>query len=896
MRNEVTTGHLQRFLEINHELLDGIYAFDDQSTDGTREMLEAHGAHVMSSNVRSFGRELETKNQLLSRIYSEEGQATWIFRLDADEACFATRDELEGECHVAEVASFDAISFAHLNLWKSGSMARIDDSYNSFRPLRMWKVGSGAFFPSTSGLHVTSEPMGLAKVYESAAFPIVHYGFLTEPLILDKAKTYWDFGQRGYPLHRLLLDHDKRTSSVEDLVASMGSRWESTAGNENDIQQKTSHEVLIQFNTLVEREDKPKPSVTIVCLVYKGVDWLEMQYAEILNLLSEFPAGHVDYLFVANDATDEVLAFLSENDIKHVSFKGKASADEWYINSVYRAYNFGVNESGSEYALLVNSDMSYARGFLGNMFAQWNKKDFLVARLIESGRLKSGTHGIERDLGSHPSNFRRKEFEELAKKLSAPGVAVGGLFMPLLINRETFLSLGGFPEGNLTLAGYEAYLGGQPHEYASPGQQCVPGDQAFFGLAKTKGIEHKTAMDSFAYHFQEGEMRRTRSAAGKKVRTGIWVVNDSVSGLNGEDVFWNSLVKHLKALGIRVETVEAKRPASRWEDLTMPMRLVFSLLSRRMRGPGPRLIFQNATYQFPLRAIRTVALLQDRPKLARVRWLQRLVVRFSSLVVTNDSRYFSSVVGRKSRWVPLPLSDYWYSNIAEHSNNLQENKNPTVIFVGSFTATKGWSQVEALISDSKNLNWILVSKYPLPKKLQHISSSSRIEIHSQLSPESLRSLYRRSHVLICSSPTETQHIASLEALSQGVRVVTTPVGHLGSFREGEHAWGFVAHEVTESMIRQAALKSFDPKSILQSVGIGRDHLWQLWTSLFREELQKTFELPGKASKLSTFKGRVISALLHVTRRGRRSVINRLFNLRSNIRKVLTKSGNSQLLR
>lgn len=54
VRNEVSTGHLNRFIQYNLELFDKLYVYDDASTDGTAEILSKHATVLVRLVEKSF--------------------------------------------------------------------------------------------------------------------------------------------------------------------------------------------------------------------------------------------------------------------------------------------------------------------------------------------------------------------------------------------------------------------------------------------------------------------------------------------------------------------------------------------------------------------------------------------------------------------------------------------------------------------------------------------------------------------------------------------------------------------------------------------------------------------------------------------------------------------------
>jgi glycosyltransferase involved in cell wall biosynthesis len=238
--------------------------------------------------------------------------------------------------------------------------------------------------------------------------------------------------------------------------------------------------------------------VSICCLIYKSLPWLEFVYRQ-LQAYTDL-AGR-EFFFVANDATPEVLASLRQRAIPHyIHHNSAAQQSEWFINNVYRAYNFGAAKAQGDFLVFINSDMAFSPNWLTHLTQAYNGSNCLTSRLVESGRLASGQYGIERDFGTNYSNYREADFLAFCQRTAAPQVREGGLYMPLLIHREAFLKVGGYPEGNVR-QGSDLFA----PVVAQPGEPCVTGDLALMRKLSSLGIIHQTVFNSLVYHFQRGE-------------------------------------------------------------------------------------------------------------------------------------------------------------------------------------------------------------------------------------------------------------------------------------------------------------------------------------------------------------------------------------------------------
>ena len=160
--------------------------------------------------------------------------------------------------------------------------------------------------------------------------------------------------------------------------------------------------------------------------------------------------------------------------------------DEYYLCRVYRCWNYCVESSDAEYVCLVNSDMAFSPGWLEALERRLDGSHLPVSRLVEPGLLRPGQHAIEIDLGRDPTSFPWGSWVALAADLRSDEVQPGGLFMPCVLHRETFLRVGGYPHGNV---------------------DGVSGDKILFDKMAAAGFKHVTCFDSLVYHMQEGERR-----------------------------------------------------------------------------------------------------------------------------------------------------------------------------------------------------------------------------------------------------------------------------------------------------------------------------------------------------------------------------------------------------
>jgi GT2 family glycosyltransferase len=234
--------------------------------------------------------------------------------------------------------------------------------------------------------------------------------------------------------------------------------------------------------------------VTIALLGYKSVPWIDFAVAGIAKAKNR---TKYKLMVVGNDPTDEVA---NSGRLTHI-FRNPDPA-EYYINRVYRAWNYAVKEAQTDLVVLLNSDMRVSDGWLDALVEAYGKdEDYVLpcSLLVESGRIESAMPEHVKNFGTTPDNFQYANWESHATymrhrsdtlkniSLTKQGNSEPGrLFMPVLLNRDAFLAVNGYPEGNVN---------------------GVSGDRVLFNRLWEIGYNHVTALGSVVYHVQEGEMR-----------------------------------------------------------------------------------------------------------------------------------------------------------------------------------------------------------------------------------------------------------------------------------------------------------------------------------------------------------------------------------------------------
>lgn len=219
--------------------------------------------------------------------------------------------------------------------------------------------------------------------------------------------------------------------------------------------------------------------VTLVTLVYRSTMWLDFVMDGVERAKSNI---RYRWFIAANDAPAEV----SSDPRVELDFRNENPA-EFYINRVYRAWNVAVREAPTQLVVLLNNDMYVSDYWLDQLL--WLKKSqpktVPTSLLVESGRVPSAMPEHVMNFGMNPEEFKREEFAAHAATIRKPAaLELGRLYMPIIVDRQEFLDIGGYPDGN------------------PPG---TTGDKDLIRRYTEAGFTHQTCMGSIVYHCVMGE-------------------------------------------------------------------------------------------------------------------------------------------------------------------------------------------------------------------------------------------------------------------------------------------------------------------------------------------------------------------------------------------------------
>lgn len=237
-----------------------------------------------------------------------------------------------------------------------------------------------------------------------------------------------------------------------------------------------------------------KQSVTIIGMIYKDSEYLDFMMDGITRY--GYADGYdVGYSIIANDATESIMNKIRNQNINHIEYHD-ANPNDYYLNRVYRAWNYGAVKAKGDIVVFINSDMAFSHGWLDNLLRQLKPNTIPCSRLVESGKLGSGQHAVVQNFGRSPKEYNENDFLKFVNEIKKEETHDMGLYMPCAIYKNDFIASGGYPEGNI----YEGGIGQYKTKYK------ISGDDYFFHYNHfMKQKKHCTVFDSIVYHIQEGE-------------------------------------------------------------------------------------------------------------------------------------------------------------------------------------------------------------------------------------------------------------------------------------------------------------------------------------------------------------------------------------------------------
>lgn len=869
--NELEKGNLERFFKYTSQIVNDIIIYDDCSTDGSFEYAQQHATTVIRGVKNDFSSEISHKQQML--VEALKLKADFILWLDTDEVLTrGAKEELQKLCHICHERDIDGISFHQLNIWRSATWRRLDSLYDDGWFVRLWRVMPGiSFHGAKKGLHQNLIPECILNIEKSHQIAVLHYGFADKKNLAYKYLIYKSHGQRGYEMLDRLID--EKTLSLVRIPKDLFP--EGLWIEEKKPDKISFYEALSYVEFFKHAVFRPK--YTIACLIYKSVDWLEFVYKQILKYTD---LNEVEFFFVANDATTEIKQYLRENYLPHFIFENtQAQKSEWYINNVYRAYNYAAKMAKGDFIIFINSDMAFSPDWLNSLIAAYDGRNVIASRLVESGKLEVGEYGIKKNFGKKISQYREDEFLIYANGIKENKIGNGGLFMPLFVRRDMFLSVNGYPEGNVKKNSDIFDV-----EIAKPGEELISGDNILIKRLEKNGIYHHTAFSSIVYHFQEGEKDEFDNILSERSKIEIAICNDYCHGIMGERVLWNYLLESLPgAYPVDKNIVPDHRFESRARQYIAYER------------PSTSIVIQNASFIDTIDPSRhTIIFLQDDLRqMGRASTRQELNLKLADTLVTNSIQTALSYPEFDFEIIPVGIDADLFcvrdKKLLRKKYSFGDEK--IGIFVGSFSETKGWSKIVECIHHYSDITWILVSKYAEAYNAPNIRAFHRID---QLT---LSELLNCADFFIIGSRVETQCLAALEANLCDLPVVMPLVGIYRDFTSDERDQVGIFGDNLILGVELVFTRKFSPRQTIIEKGLTVEATLKLWHALVQKIIQK-IRIQNITTKNSTKSNKNVTNFKYKTEiLIRQYLLLPIFGRRHlNIRKWISLSGFKRILK
>jgi hypothetical protein len=249
-----------------------------------------------------------------------------------------------------------------------------------------------------------------------------------------------------------------------------------------------------------------KPKVVMYCQIGRSLDMAQFAIKRAIDNTG-MPKEDFDIVFVCWKTSDEVYAWLKENNYKYVDME--YDEGKGFLWNLYKGWNFGyeVGFQFADYVCPIATDHSFYPGWLANMMKHAQPNRIVNCKLIEPGTLP--TLHTARNFGvTLDGEFREQEFLDFAKNihdsnkdvLAMDEGAYGHRFdaMPFVCPKDVWERFG--PMSKVIVNG-------------SPDPErifvnSVTGDTHFFNVCKANGVQVVKALDAISYHCGGLETRR----------------------------------------------------------------------------------------------------------------------------------------------------------------------------------------------------------------------------------------------------------------------------------------------------------------------------------------------------------------------------------------------------
>jgi len=573
------------------------------------------------------------------------------------------------------------------------------------------------------------------------------------------------------------------------------------------------NKILELYPYLLKKEKEKEVHISYVCLIYKSTKWLQFVYEQLLKFTNL--EGN-EFFFIANDAHPSVLEYLKDKDIPHyIHNNTEEQKKEWYINNVYRAYNYGGRMAKGKYIIFINSDMAFTPNWSEKMVNSITNGTCITSRLVERGILSSGTYGIEKNFGDNYNNYKEQEFIEYAQSIEENVLKDEGLFMPLLLQKTHFEQVNGYPEGNI-IVGSDIF---NP-VYATPKDDLISGDRIFMKKLESIGVYHKTNFSSIVYHFQQGEMleeipksvvvnanTNTNTNTNTNANTNIgWLVNDTLTCIPGTKTFWHFLLENIEDL------VDKTNGYTTFDNLP-------NNIENDLQHTKPKYIIRNATYFRNINTdTYTISILQDNHIKNLFALTQQIDVLNNTNLTIANSKYvydaYKQYITNDYRIIPLGTNFKLFKPVKDRNPDILPN---SILYIGSsMVYPKGFDRLLRIVNEMPEQNFCFIMKDNFTVEQLPLYCQKRVKIFNSITEKEIVPIINSCAMGICTSYEETQHLGGIEICACNKPMVATKVGWYYDLCDTEE-WGVLANDtnfVEKINYVMSNLDNFSPRECL----------------------------------------------------------------------------------
>ncbi len=297
-----------------------------------------------------------------------------------------------------------------------------------------------------------------------------------------------------------------------------------------------------------------------------------------------------------------------------------------------------------------------------------------------------------------------------------------------------------------------------------------------------------------------------------------WLVNDILTCIPGTKTFWHDLLEWLPEL------------EDKCNGYTPYNILPYNIERDWINGGNVDYIIRNASYFRPMNVqVKTISLLQD---LLPNNDEQLSVCNKSDIVVFNSpytQAHYIDKITTKTVMIPLGVDFNKFIPIEKTYNdelNILEN---SILFIGSSTNNPKGFDIMLKIIEETDYNFCLVMKDDFKM------DNHRVKVFNKIDHDTLVKVINSCQMLVCTSRTETLHLAGVEAAACNLPLVTSNVGIYFNLPNGE--WGRNTNSLkADDFIREINyvkknLNTFSPRQFFLNLGLDTETCKNRWINL-----------------------------------------------------------------